>query len=80
MNNRKTAREFTKKRFGNHPLFLVGYCDGSRRVCDFVEDIVFYDLEGEKNEADFWENELRTLIPQFTEKFRPFASDTSRRI
>ena len=70
---RKTARNFTKARFGNHPLYLKDYCEGSRRVCDFVEDIVFYDLMGDAKEADFWESELRCLIPEFTEKFRAFG-------
>ncbi len=73
IDNRQIARNFAKTRFGSHPLFNHTYCDGSRRVRDFVEDIVFYDLENDQKEADFWESELRLLVPEFTEKFRAFG-------
>lgn len=67
MNILQTARRLVKERFGTHPLFNTTYCEGSRRVCDFLEDIVKFDLEGDNTEADFWRDELKVLIPQFTD-------------
>jgi hypothetical protein len=67
MNNVQTARRLVRNRFGTHPLFRATYCEGARRVCDFLEDIVRFDLEGNNTEAEFWRNELKTLIPQFTD-------------
>ncbi len=63
----REARKLVKARYGSHPFFLKAYCEGSRRVCDFLETIVTADLANNEKEAKFWRAELASLIPEFTD-------------
>ena len=72
MNNRQIARQYVKRHFGNHPLIAYTYAAGSRTVRDFLESVVENDLAGNRNEADFWANELKILVPEFNESYRAF--------
>lgn len=63
----RIARKEVDREYGGHPLFSFCYCEGSRSVADFLETILTYRLIGDNAEADYWQGELRTLVPQFTD-------------
>jgi len=65
---RRETRKMVARRFGTHPLFGYRYCEGSRSVADFIESIYCYEQAGNTDEADYWRNELYTLVPLFRER------------
>ena len=66
-NTMTSAPKLIEKRFGTRLDIDDTYCRGGRSLRDVLELIVYYDLCGDPDQADYWRSELNRF-PTFDER------------